>query len=147
MGLSATADGERDDANPGPADTATRLALLRTLLATERTLMAWNRTSLSLIGFGLTIYSFLNVQDAAGPTAYPPHAPRNVALALVLAGTLGSLIALWEHRRYTRYLRDHPGLRETALREGMPRASLAFGLTVFLALIGMATLAWFLLAG
>ncbi|HEY7064663.1 MAG TPA: DUF202 domain-containing protein [Chloroflexota bacterium] len=29
-------------------------------MSAERTLMAWNRTSLSLIGFGFTIYQFFD---------------------------------------------------------------------------------------
>ena len=116
----ATGDGERDDANPAPVDTTTRLAWLRTQFAAERTLMAWNRTSISLIGFGFTIYSFLKVQEGAGRAAYPAHTPRNVGLALVVAGTLAGLIALYQHRRYTRYLQGHRDIKEIALREGMP---------------------------
>ena len=146
MGPSATGDGERD-ANPTPADPRIRLAWLRTELAAERTLMAWNGTSLSLIAFGFTIYSFLKVQEDAGRTAYRAHAPRNAGLALVLAGTLGTLIALWQHRLYTRYLRDHPDVKGIAVREGLPRASLGLTVAVFLALIGIGTIGWFLLTG
>ena len=57
---------------------------LRTRMSTERTLMSWNRTSLSLIGFGFTIYqSFESFQQAtAGDAALRPEAPRNLGLTL-----------------------------------------------------------------
>jgi putative membrane protein len=34
-----------------------RLAIERTMLAADRTILTWVRTSLSLIGFGFTIYT------------------------------------------------------------------------------------------
>ena len=63
--LTATIEGKHDKASKTGADPNTRMAWLRTQLAVERTMMAWNRTSLSLIGFGFTIYEFLKkIQEA-----------------------------------------------------------------------------------
>ncbi|WP_194793220.1 YidH family protein [Raineyella fluvialis] len=73
------------------ADTNTRLAWMRTRLAVERTMMAWNRTSLSLIGFGFTIYQFLKkVQEASGGGVLRSQSPRNFGLAFIIAGVLGT---------------------------------------------------------
>src|ERR1700679_1367281 len=40
------------------AEKRTDLAMQRTSMAAERSLMAWVRTSLSMIGFGFSIYKF-----------------------------------------------------------------------------------------
>jgi putative membrane protein len=74
-------------------------------MAAERTLMAWLRTSLSMIGFGFTIYKFLDAFQ--GQLAVPvlrPHAPRNVGLALIGIGTAALIVACIQHRKYVREL-------------------------------------------
>ena len=42
---------------PGPE---THFSWLRTRMSAERTLMSWVRTAISLIGFGFTIFQFLD---------------------------------------------------------------------------------------
>jgi putative membrane protein len=68
----------------------TEMGFGRTVMALERTLMAWIRTSLSLIGFGFTIYKFLDLQ-AKGGLHIREHAPRNLGLFLILLG-MGLLV-------------------------------------------------------
>jgi putative membrane protein len=126
-----------------PFNVQTHLAWLRTRLAVERTIMAWNRTSLSLIGFGFTIYQFFDkFQEATvGPNAPHPRAPRLLGIALVLAGTLGTLMALYQYREMRNYLQGEE-YRANAYREGLPRWSLTMIITVILAVIGIATTLW-----
>ena len=86
------------------------LALDRTRMASERTLMAWVRTALSMIGFGFTIYKFLQVvQEQSKLPVLRPQAPRNVGLMLVGIGTFAVIIACIQHWRYVMRLRpDQP---------------------------------------
>ena len=86
------------------------LALDRTRMASERTLMAWVRTALSMIGFGFTIYKFLQVvQEQSKLPVLRPQAPRNLGLTLVGIGTFAVIIACVQHWQYVRKLRpDQP---------------------------------------
>ena len=86
------------------------LALDRTRLAAERTLMAWVRTALSMIGFGFTIYKFLQVvQEQSTLPVLRPQAPRNLGLMLVGIGTFAVIIACVQHWQYITKLRpDQP---------------------------------------
>lgn len=123
----------------GQADTNTRLAWIRTRLALERTMMAWNRTSLALIGFGFTVYQFMRkVEEGSDSGVLRAEAPRNFGLAFIVAGVIGTLIALWQRRLVTRYL-EGPEFEQVVTSDGMPRASLSVVVTVFLALIGIVT--------
>ncbi len=146
--LTTTIEQSRREVGKKGPDLNTQMAWLRTQLAVERTLMAWNRTSLSLIGFGFTIYQFLKkVQEATSDSpVMRTESPRNFGLAFIVVGTLGTLIALWQHHLYTRYLKT-PGFKDIAIAEGMPHASLPLAITVFLAVIGIATIGWIMLGG
>jgi len=72
------------------AEERTDLALRRTVIAADRTLMAWVRTSLSMIGFGFTIFKFFQYmpEEIAAGNVRRPHAPRSFALTLITLGTL-----------------------------------------------------------
>jgi putative membrane protein len=75
-------------------------------MSTERTLMSWVRTGAALIGFGFTIYQFierLNTTAGVAPAARP-NAPRYLALAMIAAGTVALAIAVWQYRWIVRYL-------------------------------------------
>jgi putative membrane protein len=84
------------------AEERTDLAIDRTLFAAERNLMAWIRTAISLIGFGFSIYKFLQYlpEDIAAGNIKRPNAPRNLGLTLIALGTLGLAAAAWQHRAF-----------------------------------------------
>lgn len=141
--LTSAIEGTQLESGKTGGDLNTRMAWLRTKLAVERTTMAWNRTSLSLIGFGFTIYEFLKkVQEATSDSpVMRAESPRNFGLAFVVVGTLGTLVALWQYYLFARYLRS-PQFRDIAIKEGMPHSSLPLVVTVFLAIIGLVTTGW-----
>jgi uncharacterized membrane protein YidH (DUF202 family) len=84
------------------AEERTDLAYQRTIIAAERTLMAWIRTSLSMIGFGFTIYKFFQYQaeDIAAGKIQRPNAPRNLGLSLIALGTFALAGAAWQHWKF-----------------------------------------------
>ena len=94
-------------ANEKMASLRTSLAVQRTRMAAERTLMATMRTSLSLIGFGFTIFTFF--QGISGSRAVsgiiPPRAPARFGLALVFIGVLVLLLGTLFHYQYMVQLR------------------------------------------
>ena len=76
---------------------STQLSWMRSDLSNLRTLLSWARTSVSMIGFGFTIYNFYRgfLEDLAGSGRQ--DAARNLGLALVAAGTLAMVIAIWNY--------------------------------------------------
>ena len=76
---------------------STQLSWMRSDLSNLRTLLAWARTAVSMIGFGFTIYNFYRgfLEDLAGGRG--ADSARNLGLALVAAGTIAMLIALWNY--------------------------------------------------
>lgn len=69
------------------ASRRTGMAIQRTRLAGDRTLMAYTRTSLSLIGFGFTIYQAFQKFREAGIIEHAA-APRNFDASLIVFGVL-----------------------------------------------------------
>jgi putative membrane protein len=79
---------------------------LRTRMSIERTLMSWVRTAVSLIGFGFTIFQFLdrlNKMPGVEPASHV-HAPWCLGLMLIGSGTIAMIIAVWQYRWGIRYL-------------------------------------------
>lgn len=81
------------------AEVRTDLALSRTIISSERTLMAWIRTSLSMIGFGFTIFKFFQYlpDEIAAGNIRRPNASRNLGLTLIALGTVALSAAAWQH--------------------------------------------------
>jgi putative membrane protein len=80
-----------------PVDTATSLAVARTVMAADRSLMAWVRTALSMISFGFTIYKVL--QGFAAVSAKRGHldSPRCMGLFLTAIGTFSMAMGTVEY--------------------------------------------------
>lgn len=93
------------------AESRTDLAYDRTRLAADRTLLAWVRTTISLVGFGFTIYKFFqylreskNILGNMGT-----NRPRNLGLVLVALGTVLLIVAIVEYILYLRRLNRETG--------------------------------------
>ena len=79
---------------------------VRTRLSLERTMMSWLRTATALIGFGFAIVQFFErlQQSPEARSAYLPHAPIYLGMALIACGVLALAVALWQYRWTVRYL-------------------------------------------
>jgi len=85
-------------------------AWIRTRLALERTIMSWLRTAVALIGFGFAIVQYLEhlEQTPGARSAYLPHAPRYLGLALISCGILALVVSIWQYWWSIRYLWGEP---------------------------------------
>lgn len=121
----------------------TALAFQRNRLAADRTLMAIMRTSLSMIGFGFTLYTFttnfIKREGAAG--LLPQQAPTRFALTLIILGTLLLTLGIANHYRYMMAVRAQ---RQSFIADGLlpPKEDFPVSLTLITAflfvLIGLA---------
>ncbi len=114
------------------AEKRTDLAIQRTSMAAERSLMAWVRTSLSMIGFGFSIYKFFQYlpEELAAGNIKRPQAPRNLGLTLIALGTLALAAATWQHWRF---------LKEISTSQKSHNWSIAFVVAILVVLIGLVT--------
>jgi putative membrane protein len=92
------------------ATASDHFAWMRTRLSLERTMMSWVRTAVALIGFGFAIVQYLYhlEQEPGARSAYLPHAPQYLGLALISCGILALVISIWQYRWGIRYLWGEP---------------------------------------
>jgi putative membrane protein len=114
------------------AEERTELAIRRTVMASERSLMAWIRTTLSMIGFGFTIYKFFQYlpEEIARGNISRPYASRNLGLTLIALGTVALSAAAWQHRVF---------LNEIGTSQARHLWSISFVVAIFVILIGAIT--------
>ncbi len=80
------------------AQQRTDMAAERTTLSVVSTLQAWIRTALSLIGFGFTLYKFLeSMQSVEKQILMRPQTPRNMGLILIGLGTASVIFGIIDY--------------------------------------------------
>lgn len=97
-----------DDSKTTMAKQRTDWAALNTRFGSERTLMAAIRTSLSLIGFGFTIYKFFeSMRETMGGDRGPIRVkgPRRLGMILVSLGVFVLVGAALQHWRFLKELK------------------------------------------
>jgi putative membrane protein len=112
-------------------------AWLRTRLAVERTMLAYMRTAVALIGFGFTIFQFLQrVQEVPGRAVYFPRAAWYLSLSLIFCGVMAAVASLFEYRRLISYLRSG-GFSAIAGVASMQKKTPLYAITGVLIVIGI----------
>jgi putative membrane protein len=111
---------------------------MRSDLSNLRTLLAWARTAVSMIGFGFTIYNFYRGFLEGLAEGRGAESARNLGLALVGAGTVAMLVAIWNYWSINRALQamddQFPIPRDLTLRW-----YISYAVAGVLALIGLIT--------
>ncbi len=111
---------------------------LRTRLSIERTAMSWVRTDVSLIGFGFAIVQFFDRFGSMKGVAPEllPDAPFYLGLALIAAGLMAQVIALWQYRLIINYLWSEE-FRAVATAKRAPIVTPVTAVSIALILIGV----------
>ncbi len=118
MAITEAPAGIKLDPNTEMASHRTALALENTLMGADRTQMAVLRTSLSLIGFGFTIYKFFEELEKTTGKPALNHPATNLGLGLVMLG-VGLLVGGLYNRHRT--MRALAGRRQALYDEGLLR--------------------------
>lgn len=75
------------------------------MLSAERSLMSWVRTSLSMIGFGFSIYAFLQSLMQKGISfTMTPEGPRRIGIFLLALGVCSILFGSVEYIHIARQI-------------------------------------------
>ncbi len=114
----------------------TDLAVDRTLMGASRTLMAWVRTALSMIGFGFTIYKFLQALVKDGVLLTPRvQGPKYIGLFLIGLGTLAAFMGSFEYWQLGKDLRKKYGVKARRFPFVMSNLIFVLGLWLFVSII------------
>jgi inner membrane protein YidH len=124
---------------PGDPPIADVFSWIRTDLSNLRTLMSWARTSVSLIGFGFTIFNFFSgfLQDSGEPRLR--DFSRNLGIALVVTGTFAVLVGVYNYWLINQYL-EASSVASTVHRSLKIRWIYAYVISGVLATIGVVTI-------
>ena len=117
------------------AQQRTDLAIERTILASVNSIQAWIRTSLSMIGFGFTIYKFLQSLQNDGLSLMRPQTPRNVGLILIGLGTLSIVFGMLDYWLTHRGLQKKYGFRIKIYPIVLALLIVILGLLLFITII------------
>lgn len=125
---------------PVSGSDSTALAVDRTAMAADRSLMAWIRTGLAQIGFGFTIYKFLQYaqeQMLASGQAAAANAtgPRMVGLFVIGLGVLSLTFGILENLATIRGLRRTHTLTHARYSLVMAGVVLALGIALFVGIL------------
>jgi putative membrane protein len=118
----------------------------RVRFAIERTLLAWIRTGLALMGFGFVVARFgLFLREIEAVRSTTPTTPSTgislwIGTALILIGVVVNVLVSAEHVRLMRQIRVDPPY-------GIRSWQLGVSLSLALAILGVATAVYLVLAG
>jgi len=133
----------RNSAQEAPLDpslVSNHYSWIRTRLSIERTFLSWTRTATSLIGFGFTVFQFL---DKLGRADARPDAPRNFGLAFIAAGIFAMGLGWWQRRSEMAYL-GREEFSAIGWRSGLPVFHGPNALALVVAGIGAVAFVWVL---
>jgi putative membrane protein len=122
------------------SQTQSHYSWIRTRLSIERTFLSWTRTATSLIGFGFTVYQFLDKMSQAD---LKPEAPRNFGLAFIATGIGAMALGLWQRHQEAKYL-DDPAYQSISRRDGLPHWKGANVIATVVIGIGLVAFIWVL---
>jgi len=141
-GERVTSKSESDRISVELSSRRTGMSFQRTRMAADRTLMGAIRTSLSLIGFGFTIFQvFQKLVEAK--VLLRAQAPRNFGLALVLLGVTMLVLGIAYHGKFMVELRrERQQMKADGLIHGESRFPVSMTLIVaaLLLLLGLSAI-------
>ena len=132
----------KDDPSVELSSNRTSLSFDRTRMSSDSSLMSTLRTSLSLIGFGFTIYKVLG--QTAGVLPRASETARNLGLAMLALGVALLAAGIVNHATYDRGLAARRRrLYDAGLMHSAPqyRVAPSYVAAVLLLMIGLAAIA------